>query len=182
MTTIWQPSGEWAGETVAVLASGPSLTPEVAHALREHRRIVVNQACRLAPDADMLVANDANWPQNQRDFAGIKVTAVEDETLDGFYIGPQWVTVELAPGHLVHVNNSGATAVQIARRLGAARIILAGFDYPETARHFYDDEVDDGQYAGLQQAMAAVIAEAEAAGVKVERYMAPAKPKAKKDA
>jgi hypothetical protein len=40
MTTTWKIPPDWQGQTVAVLASGPNMSQEVADALREHRRIV----------------------------------------------------------------------------------------------------------------------------------------------
>jgi hypothetical protein len=169
MTTVWQPNGQWKGETVAVLGTGPSLTPKVVALLREHRTIAVNFACRLASDADMLVALDGNWPQEFRDFKGMRVTAVADDELDALYVGPRWERVTLAPGHEIEIHNSGLTAIRIAVGMGAGRIILAGFD-PTEPGHFYDDEVDTGAYVGLAQAMSALTNELTARGVIVERF------------
>ncbi|MBP9805811.1 MAG: hypothetical protein KBE22_13025, partial [Candidatus Accumulibacter sp.] len=90
MTTTWTIPKLWDGETVAVLATGTSMSQEVADALRGHKRIVVNQGYRLAPDADMIVAMDGNWPQAYRDFPGLRVTGCKDDDLDAFYIGPRW--------------------------------------------------------------------------------------------
>ena len=168
MTTPWQPAGEWTGETVAVLASGPSMNADVARALGEHRCIAVNYAIRVVPFADMLVALDGHWCQELRDFAGVKVTAVADDTLDALYIGPQWRTVQVAPGHALEITNSGLSAVELAARLGAARIILAGFDHPHQCGHFYDDVVEP--YTGLEIAMRELIARLRAQGVTVEYF------------
>lgn len=114
MTTTWKITPDWQGQTVAVLASGPNMSQEVADALREHRRIVVNHTHRLAPDADMLVAMDAHWPQEFRDFAGLRVTGVMDDDLDALYIGPRWERVQIAPGHEIEIHDSGLTAVRIS--------------------------------------------------------------------
>lgn len=168
MTTPWQPAGEWAGETVAVLASGPSMNADVARALGEHRCIAVNYAIRVAPFADMLVALDGHWRQELRDFAGVKVTAVADDTLDALYIGPQWRRVTLRPGHEIEITNSGLTAVELAARMGAARIIMAGFDYPGEVGHFYDSVNEP--YTGLPEAMAELLDRLRAQGVQIERY------------
>ena len=175
MTTTWKIPPDWQGQTVAVLASGPNMSQEVADALREHRRIVVNHTHRLAPDADMLVAMDGNWPQEWRDFAGLRVTGVQDDDLDALYIGPRWERVQMAPGHEIEIHNSGLTAVRIAALMGASKIIMAGFA-PENPRHWYDDDVDTGNYVGLSQALQALEDELTAKGVKVERYTAPAAP------
>jgi len=180
MTTTWKITPDWQGQTVAVLASGPNMSQEVADALREHRRIVVNFTHRLAPDADMLVALDGNWPQELRDFAGLRVTGVLDDDLDALYIGPRWERVQIAPGHEIEILDSGLTAVRVAALMGASRIIMAGFA-PENPRHWYDDEVDTGAYVGLAEALKALESELTARGVIVERYTAaPEKAKAKR--
>lgn len=171
MTIAWTPNNEWAGATVAVLACGPSMSEEVAQALRGHRRIVVNAAHRLAPDADMLVALDGNWPQALREFAGLRVTGVADDSLDALYAGPMWERVRLAPNHEIEIRNSGLAAIRIAAAMGASRIIRAGFD-PERPSHFYDDEVDTGAYPGLAAAIATLTADLALRGVPVERYVA----------
>ena len=180
MTTTWKIPPDWQGETVAVLASGPNMSQEVADALREHRRIVVNFTHRLAPDADMLVAMDGNWPQEFRDFAGLRVTGVKDDSLDALYIGPRWERVTLSPVSQIEIHNSGLTAIRIAAEMGASKIIMAGFD-PENPRHWYDDEVDTGNvYTGLSKALEALRAELSAKGVTVEEYAPPVKPRAKR--
>ena len=173
MTTPWQPNNEWAGATVAVLGSGPSMSAEVVEALREHRTIAVNDAHRLAPGADMLVALDGNWPPAQREFAGMRVTGVADDELDALYCGPMYERVTLGPNHQIEIRNSGLAAVRIAAGMGAARIILAGFE-PDRPGHFYDDEVDTGGYLGLAEGLAALIAELQARGIAVEKYAPPA--------
>jgi len=168
MTTTWKITPDWQGQTVAVLASGPNMSQEVADALREHRRIVVNFTHRLAPDADMLVAMDGNWPKELRDFTGLRVTGVLDDDLDALYIGPRWERVQIAPGHEIEVHNSGLTAIRIAAQMGAARIILAGFDLG-TPGHWYDGVQE--AYTGVAQGIAALEAELTARGVKVERFV-----------
>lgn len=164
MTTIHRITPEWAGEVVAVLASGPGLTEKVVKMLMEHKTIAVNEAIRLAPDADMLVALDGNWPKHYREFEGIKVTGVADDELDALYIGPRWETVELAPGNIVDIHNSGLTAIRIAGEMGATKIILAGFGGDG---HFYDDVKEE--YIGLERGIEKVTAELQARGVEVVR-------------
>ena len=172
MTTIWQPSGEWAGKTVAVLASGPNMSADVAKALRKHKTIAVNFALRAAPWADMLVALDGNWPQELRDFAGIRVTGVADDSLDARYIGMVSETLILAEGHVINIRNSGLAAIRVAAGMGAPKIILAGFDPEKKGRHFYDDEVDTGEYIGVAIGLERIIEEMKARGIVVERYEA----------
>lgn len=167
MTTLWHPNGEWAGATVAVLGAGPSLTADAVEALQVDRIVAVNFACRLAPEADMLVALDGNWPQELREFAGLRVTGVEDPELDALYVGPRWERVQLAPGHEVEIHNSGLAAIRIAAQMGAQRIMLFGFDHPGRRGHFYDDV--EHEYFGLAEGLAQIAAELTARGVTVER-------------
>lgn len=159
MTTAWQPQGQWKGATVAVLASGPSMSAELAQSLREHRTIVVNFACRAAPWADMLVALDGNWPQELREFAGMRVTGVADEDLDALYVGHRSERIMLTPSHQIEVRNSGLMAVRIAAEMGAARIMLAGFD---------PGEAPPGEYPGLAEGLRAITSELQARGLVVE--------------
>lgn len=175
MTTTWTIPKLWEGETVAVLATGPSMSQDVADALSGHKRIVVNEGYRLAPDADMLVAMDGNWPQEYRDFPGMRVTGVKDDDLDAYYIGPRWERVRLENGAEVEIHNSGLTAIRVASALGAKKIIIAGFDgfVPGERIHYYDDEVDTGAYVGVTIGLKNIIAELSAKGVTVERFTAP---------
>jgi hypothetical protein len=174
MTTPWTPTGEWQGATAAVLGAGPSLTPDIAEALRSHFVIAVNAAVSIAPWADMLVALDANWPPAWRKFKGLRVTGVKDDDLDALYIGHRFQRVRTAAGE-IEIRNSGLEAVRIAAEMGASRIILAGFE-PERPAHFYDDEVDTGGYPGVAEGLAQITAELAARGVTVERYVPDAAP------
>lgn len=169
MTTTWRPDGRWAGETVAVLATGPSMGAEVAQSLRQHRTIAVNWAIRVAPWADALVAMDGCWPQAFREFTGLRLTGTEDDELDALYIGHRFDRVTLATGYVIEIRNSGLAAVRIAAEMGASRILLAGFDYPARRGHFYDDEVDTGEYVGLEAGLEQLTAELRARGVTVVR-------------
>jgi hypothetical protein len=172
MTQPWKQTRAWEGDTVAVLATGPSMTAELAESLQQHRTIAVNDAIRVAPWAEMLVALDGNWPQEFRDFGGARLSGIDDETLDAFYIGHRFERVQLTPSHQVEIRNSGLAAIRIAAEMGAVRIILAGFDSPTLPGHFYDDEVDTGEYIGLAAGIAQMTEELRARGVTVERYQA----------
>lgn len=174
MTTTWHPCGEWQGATVAILAGGPSMCAELAGSLRHHRCIAINAVHEIAPWADMLVALDGNWPQAYRNFAGLRVTGTADASLDAFYIGLRYETVELSPTHRIEVRNSGLEAMRIAAGMGAARIILAGMEPekwstssrwaspPATAPNPADP------YEGVAAGMAQVTRELQAGGIVVE--------------
>lgn len=114
---------------VAILAGGPSMSQAVADSARGYYRIAINDAFRLAPDAEMLYAADPEWWQAHPEalrFAGRRVVA-RPNRVDGVeYISPEPVT--LGGG------NSALRAAHIAAAEGAAGIRLYGVD-------LRDDEV-----------------------------------------
>lgn len=162
---LWPIPRLWEGETVAVLASGPSMSPTVAAAVQGRCRVVAvnNQGIAtvdakgrsqpaIAPWADVLYAADRLWWQNNREaaakFAGVKVTILPNG----------WHDLELhVPGVHVVGNggcqgyddrpdyirsgwNSGYQAVQVAAKFGAARILLLGFDmHAHRGEHWHGD-------------------------------------------
>jgi len=95
MTTPFK-APAWQGATVAVLASGPSLTQEVADSVKHLPRIAVRRAFRLAPDADLVLALDGPpnfgfWAESEG-FAGIRVCGVECD-LDAMYAKTPYTTI-----------------------------------------------------------------------------------------
>lgn len=117
----------FAGRTVAVLASGPSLTREIVDTVRaaEIPAVVTNRTYELAPWADALVGNDVAWwlaTPGAHAFAGAKVCLQECPL-------PHVVTPSGQDLHDARDGgNSGFTAVWLAAKAGAARILLCGVD------------------------------------------------------
>jgi len=137
MTTKWKPDGLFSGQTVAVLASGPLLTQELADAVRHLPRICTRWACKLAPDADMVIAVDGPhdtefWAWVIEHFRGVKITAVETDELppEVMYYWHRWemVTISEIPSHVIEFRNNGMSAIHLAAEAGAAKILLLGFD------------------------------------------------------
>jgi hypothetical protein len=124
----------WVGETVVILASGPSMSAAVAEQVRaaEVPTIAINSTFRLAPWAEMLYAADAAWWQHpdNRDahrFAGMKVSVEEaPEVLKLYASGVNGFDANTA--RIRTGGNSGYQAVHIAAHAGASRILLCGFD------------------------------------------------------
>ncbi len=140
----------WAGQTCAVLASGPSMTREVAQTVRDSgcRVIAVNDQGipkngkpAMAPWADILYASDSTWWHNSRQaaiaFAGRKVTiarqgnsvrlnTISDDVHVMGHGGNAGFDERLT--HLRTGSNSGYAATHLAIHLGAARVVLCGFD------------------------------------------------------
>lgn len=133
---------DWSGQTVAVLACGPS-APEIAPQIVGRFPIIaVNLAFRLAPGAEIVYAADGGfWHvyQDARRHPGLKVSA--DDRAPLYCPGVQLVNVK--DRHVSRVRmlrsplgelgagggNSGFQAVNLAVQLGARRILLAGLDF-----------------------------------------------------
>jgi hypothetical protein len=182
MTTKWKPDGLFAGKTVAVLASGPSLTQELADSVRHLPRVCARWACKVALDADMVIAidpppNEGFWPYALENFKGLKITSGEMDTLPpeimSFWHRWEMVTILEVPSHVIEFRNNGMSAIHIAEQGGAAKILLLGFD-PMDPRHFYDDVVgypaihDNEWYWGLQKGIDQLVVKLRANGIQVE--------------
>lgn len=126
---------------MVVAGGGPSLTAADLERCRGRARvIVVNDAYRLAPWADLLYAGDRQWWWAHWDsagaFAGPKVgllTAGREPpdfrrpVLLLRSTGPEGL--ELDPSRGIRTGgNSGHQAVNLAVHLGAKRLVLLGFD------------------------------------------------------
>lgn len=130
--SFWTVPRFWVGRTVAVMASGSSMSLAVADQVRAARlpSVVVNSTWQLAPWADLLYAADEEWWKQNPDameFAGIKVSVASVEGvmrlkstgMKGF--DPDQRNVRLG-------GNSSYQAVHIAMHTGAKRILLCGVD------------------------------------------------------
>ncbi len=151
----------WRGQTVVVAATGPSLAAADLALAREAgvRTIVVNDAWRLAPWADILYGADARWWNHYKG-----VMAFEGERYIPFRIAPEWSSARewqaaadmwglrqigsrLAAGvsldpQLIHEGgNGGFQAMNLAVLHGAKRIVLTGFDmgHHDGLTHFFGD-------------------------------------------
>lgn len=135
---FWTPEPIFRGQTVFVLASGPSLTQEVCDHLCGRPAIVINKSFRLAPWASVWFFTDgwifeshredvANWAGEiitlsraaKREMPD-RVKRVRGEWTKGF---PPLGSPVIRQGR-----SSGHTAVSLAVALGSARIVLLGFD------------------------------------------------------
>jgi hypothetical protein len=137
--SYWSVPRLWPGRTVAILASGPSMSQAVADQVHAAGipAIAINDTYRLAPWADMLYAADEAWWLRHPaalDFAGLKVSV---GTIKGVHrLRNTGVTgFDPDPGCLRTGSNSGYQAVHIAAHAGASRILLCGFDMQ--GAHFF---------------------------------------------
>lgn len=159
----WTVPRDWPEETVAVLASGPSLTREQCEYVRGKCKVIAisNQAINnehsetkeiipaFAPWADVLYAADTRWWNKHKDqafaFAGEKVTIRDRGTL------PEVLRVlqtshmhdfDPRPTHIVSGGNSGYQGIHLAVHYGARKVILLGFDMklgPKKQKHYFGD-------------------------------------------
>ena len=136
MATRWSVPKMWRGETVAVMATGPSMSKAIADEVLDSgiATIVINDNYRIAPWADMLYAADSCWwnvhAQEALNFKGIKVTCHESTV----YKAVNWLRQSGVEGYdpdpkMIRTGgNSGYQAVHVAIQAGAKRIVLLGFD------------------------------------------------------
>lgn len=153
----WSVPQLWPSQTVAILASGPSLTREQCEQVRGRCRVIAvsNQGIdndvngvtvpAFAPWADALYAADAKWwkcyAERALKFPGLKVSIRPDA---GY---PEVHTLQPSdrrpfddrPTHLVTGSNSGYQALHLAVHFGATRIVLLGYDMQDTGgkRHCF---------------------------------------------
>lgn len=136
------------GETIVVIAGGPSLTPEDVNYCQGRARVaVVNDGYRLAPWADLLYAADGPWWDHHEgvpDFSGQKWT--QDKPSAKKY-GLQWTDGRWNPSistdpNMIHYGwNSGFQCCNLVFLMGVRRIILLGFDMQQTGdkKHWFGD-------------------------------------------
>jgi hypothetical protein len=135
MRPSWYP--DWRGETVVIVASGPSaLTVSLDRARGKARFIAVNESWRLAPWSEILYGADYKfWEMNNGcpEFQGLRVSIDRRASEQ-----PEWLVHRVQghrsdnrmlddPGH-IGGNNSGLNALNLAAQFGPRAILLVGFD------------------------------------------------------
>lgn len=179
----------WPGETVAILASGPSLTAEQVESVRGRARvIVINGTYALAPWADAMYAADARvfkwfWHQGPKplqhvalkDFAGLKFSV---SSQSGNYAGVKVIGrgahegLSLDPGKLCLGSNSGYQAINLAALLGGTRILLLGYDMgvkQGQKQHWHGDYpmAQRSPYSVFRKRFQSLVKPLQAAGIEV---------------
>lgn len=134
----WNTPRMWEGETVCIIGGGPSLKGFDLTPTRGSKVIAVNNAYEIAPWADLLFFADCSWWQWNRnavlrDFPldRIIATATSDvKDVNHERIKRLWRDRNkwCEDPQKVHGWDSGTMAVNLAYHLGAAKIVLFGFD------------------------------------------------------
>lgn len=131
----WVVSPMWKGKTVAILASGPSMSQELADKVRQLHlpTIAINTTFRLAPWADVFYAADAVWWERYlgevQKFGGLRVSCGPDVVTGVMQLkNTGKVGFDTDPGCIRTGGNSGYQAIHLATHAGAAQILLFGYD------------------------------------------------------
>ena len=174
----------WPCETVVCIGSGPSLTQADVEACRGRARVIaIKDVVRLAPWADVLygagadAGGDTWW---RRHGPGLTFTGLR------YCLDPKasaWASVLARgpeqglsddPGSLATGGHSGYQAINLAVHLGAARIVLLGYDLQATGGqdHFHGPHQHGHSRGNLpfglfQHHFPSIVAPLEARGVTV---------------
>jgi hypothetical protein len=140
-TPDWWPG--WYGETIVIVASGPSAGEENLVDLEGRCRIIaVNNSWQLVPFAEILYGCDWDWWHRYNgvpNFKGMKVSidkaaCKKYPDIKRMYVKKQDDKLELIkPGHTGWAGNSGFHAFNLAVQQLPKKIILVGYDM--TIRH-----------------------------------------------
>jgi len=139
------------GGTIACLGTGPSLTQADVDYVRGRATavIAVNDAVKLAPWAEVLYAADTKWwywhrtDQAVLGFQGLKIALTPSaQRFPGVQVlrNTGDAGLDLRPDCLRAGRNSGYQAINLAVHLGAARIVLLGYDMQ--GGHFFGHHPD----------------------------------------
>ncbi len=136
MAIPWVPAPFWYGQTVVVIASGPSLSYAQLELVEASGKptIAVSDVYRVAPWADVVYACDLkwwlhHWQNVYHHGAAHKVTCDGSVAFPIRHLrntGEQGF--DPTPGYIRTGGNSGYQAVHLAVHLGAKKIVLLGFD------------------------------------------------------
>ncbi|RWO90923.1 hypothetical protein [Mesorhizobium sp.] len=143
---MWAAEKIWPGETVFVLAAGPSTNALDLSRLRGRRVIAVKSAWKVFAAADVLFFADGRWWREKQlrpgvdAFAGLIVTTameISDPRIKRIKkIDPKQLSAK--PGEVALARSSTTGAINLAIHFGAKKIVLLGVDAklaPDGTRH-----------------------------------------------
>lgn len=145
---IWP---DWNDETVVIVATGPS-APDVdlEPAKGKAKFLAIKDGWRLCPWADALYGCDHHWWEAHKGVPAYKgIRIAYDKLTVHRWPEFEFLKVEIASAHDHRMlfgeigkvgwgGNSGFHAINLAAQLGAARIVLVGFDMRvDRGKHFF---------------------------------------------
>jgi hypothetical protein len=138
----------WKGETVYIVAGGPSLHDFNFSRLTGKKVIAVNKAFMFVQDCDVIYWTDSrfyNWYKKEIDaLSCLKYTPsphpinMADDVVLLRSAGGR--IIDLSTERITAGNNSGFGALSLALKMGATKIYLLGFDmgFKGSKTHFHD--------------------------------------------
>lgn len=132
--TIWTPEPIWRGRTVFVVGGGPSLKGFDFDRLRHRNVVALNAAGEDLPWADLLFFKSPDWRECRALIAGWRGIAATTSADPSLPASVWQVPRDLLP----RARTSGQLAVSLAVRIGAARIVLLGFDWNREGGNYHD--------------------------------------------
>lgn len=132
---MWSVPRQWPGETVFILAGGPSVLNQDLSLLKGRRVIAVKSSWIIYPDADVLFFADGRWwkqPElRPKAFAGMVVTTAAEigdpRALKLKKVAPNALSHD--PRELALARTSTTGAINLAYHLtGPTRVVLLGVD------------------------------------------------------
>lgn len=174
---------EWPGETVVVIATGPSLTQDdVDYCRGKARVIVINNAHELAPWADAMYATDAKWwawHKGAPSFTGPKWSMEHSQWNNYRALYPEIQRLrntgngglEHSPTGLRNGRNSGYAAMNLAYHYGATKIVMLGYNMQpwKGKTHFFGEhpQKNKSPYNQFRAAFESLVKPLAKAGVTV---------------
>lgn len=166
--------------TIAIIASGPSLTPEQVNYLRGRVRVIaVSDNYRLAPWADWVYSSCKPWWDVHRDAVAASGCMAELWTQDAAAAAAYGLNrlphrpnaTDLVDGTCAGAS-SGEHAMHLAAHLGATSIVLVGFDMGATGRgHWFGDHprplVNGADFGTMRRSIADLSVSLAARGIEV---------------
>lgn len=139
---------DWKGDSVAIIASGPSAKKAGVEFLKGRTRVIaIKKSYELAPFADVVYGCDGPWWRSVnglKEFKGLKLAY--DQSVCNEY-GLQRVEIPVPKsddlmfdkiGTVGAAGNSGFQALNLALQFGAKQILLVGFDmHGRSGEHWY---------------------------------------------
>ena len=144
----------WPGSTIICLGSGPSLTPEDVALTRGYHVLAINDTYQMAPHLSVLYAAELRWWDWHQDALALSCLKFGSHTLiPKRYTGVGYLRhvsgngIETDPS-AVRGTHGGTQAINIARHLGAGRILMVGYDMQpgSDGRNHYFGEHPDGTH------------------------------------
>lgn len=167
--------------TIVCLGCGPSLTQSDVDTCQAAgwRAIAIKESYRLAPWAQVLLSSDAYWWRDYQGvptFEGLKycLEAVDVPGVDVLRMTGR-EGIETDPTGIRSGKNTGGAAINLAVHLGAARIVLLGYDMRRAKdgtvhwfrTHDRKRPPRDSPYVAFQQALATMAVPLTELGIEI---------------